>query len=341
MFGGFTRAEGGERLPGDSIVAGAFFEAIEGIGREAGGAGGRVDYGDGEEDGDRVRVFEEQPVGANVRVAGEDVRNGELVLARGAELGPAEIGMLAALGRPVVLAHRRPRVGILATGDEVVAIDAPLGPGQIRNANSYSNAAQVLRYGGIPVPLGIARDNMEAIRDRLRGGLHENIDLLLTSGGVSVGDFDIVKKVLAEEAEMHFWQVRMRPGKPFAFGRIGDVPLLGLPGNPVSAMVSFELFGRPALRKLMGKPHRPHPTVRAVLLDSLDKRKGFRYFVRVRLERLGSGYAARLTGDQGSGILLSMVRADGLAVIPEGVQRFQAGGMVDVLLLDTDVLVGG
>jgi molybdopterin molybdotransferase len=305
------------------------------------GADAVVPFERTEEDGDRVRVFEEQPVGANVRVAGEDVRNGELVLARGAELGPAEIGMLAALGRPVVLAHRRPRVGILATGDEVVAIDAPLGPGQIRNANSYSNAAQVLRYGGIPVPLGIARDNMEAIRDRLRGGLHENIDLLLTSGGVSVGDFDIVKKVLAEEAEMHFWQVRMRPGKPFAFGRIGDVPLLGLPGNPVSAMVSFELFGRPALHRLMGKRHVPHPTVRAVLLDSLDKRKGFRYFVRVRLERLGRGYAARLTGEQGSGILLSMVRADGLAVIPEEYEHYRAGGTVDVLLLDCNVLAGG
>lgn len=306
------------------------------------GADAVVPFERTEQDGEWVRVFEEQPLRANVREAGEDVRRGALVLAQGAELGPAEIGMLASLGRPVVQAYRRPRVGILATGDEVVAIDAPLTPGKIRNANSYSNAAQVLRQGGRPILLGIAGDSVDAIRERLRGGLRENIDLLLTSGGVSVGDFDVVKEVLAEEAEMHFWQVRMRPGKPFAFGRIGDVPLLGFPGNPVSAMVSFELFGRTTLRKMLGKAHRPHTTVRATLLDAVDqKRVGFRYYLRVRLERQGGGFVARLTGEQGSGILLSMVRADGLAIIPEPYERMEAGTEVDVLVLDENALAGG
>ncbi len=306
------------------------------------GADAVVPFEETEQAGDVVRVMRSQPPAANVRMAGEDVQRGTLVLGRGAEIGPAEIGMLAALGHGTVQTHRRPRVGILATGDEVIEIDAPLLPGKIRNANSYSNAAQVLREGGQPVLLGIARDDVAAIRERLRGGLAENIDLLLTSGGVSVGDFDVVKEVLAAEAEMTFWQVRMRPGKPFAFGQIGGVPLLGLPGNPVSAMVSFELFARSALRKMLGKPARSQPTVRATLLDAVDKkRKGFRYFLRVQVERGDDGFTARLTGEQGSGILLSMVRADGLAVIPEEAASLEAGTVVDVLLLNDDVLAEG
>jgi len=302
------------------------------------GADAVVPFEATEQAGDAVRVFEPQESGANIRLAGEDVRRGERILSRGTLLGPAELGMLAALGVPVVQAIRRPRVGILATGDEVIDIEAPLTPGKIRNANSYSNAAQVVRCGGEPVLLGIARDDAAAIRERLRGGLRENLDLLITSGGVSAGDFDVVKEVLAAEAEMSFRQVRMRPGKPFAFGQIGGVPILGLPGNPVSAMVSFELFARPAIRRMLGLPPTAHPTVRATLLDPVDKRMHFRFFLRVRLERRGDAYAARLTGEQGSGILLSMVRADGLAVIPEECTHLDPGTMVDVLLLREDAL---
>jgi len=287
-----------------------------------------------EQVGDEVALHDEVELGANVRPAGEDVRKGELVLPSGTQIGPAEVGMLAALGHSRVSTIRRPRVGILATGDEVVDIDTPLTPGKIRNANSYSNAAQVLTLGGLPVLLGIARDDVAAIRERLQGGLRQQIDMLLTSGGVSVGDFDVVKEVLREEAEMTFWQVKMRPGKPLAFGQIGGVPLLGLPGNPVSAMVSFELFARPAILKMMGKDPMQRKVVRARLEDGLNKRVGFRYFVRVTLEQRDGDYVARLTGEQGSGILLSMVRADGLAVLPEDRPRVEGGEEVDVFLLE-------
>ena len=284
-------------------------------------------------EGEWVIVSVAYPVGRNVRPAGEDVRRGALILAKGAELRPQEIGMLAALGRSQVACIRRPRVGILATGDELVDVDAPLAPGKIRNANSYSNAAQVLKYGGEPVLLGIARDNVHEITERLREALSQGIDLLLTSGGISVGDFDVVKKVLAAEGEISFWQVRMRPGKPLAFGQIGGVPLLGLPGNPVSAMVSFELFARPAILKMLGKTDLRPPTLRATMLEDVRGKPGFRYYLRVTLETKEGNYYARLTGEQGSGILLSMVRAQGLAIIPEEKGILRAGDEAEVIRL--------
>ncbi|MHB1296604.1 MAG: molybdopterin molybdotransferase MoeA [Anaerolineae bacterium] len=285
-------------------------------------------------EGRQVLIQEALPLGRNVRHAGEDVQRGACTLERGAVLGPAQLGMLAALGRGMVRCIRRPRVGILATGDEVVEIDAPLAPGKIRNANSYSNAAQVLRWGGEPVLLGIARDAASQVANSLRSGLAEGIDLLVTSGGISTGDFDVVKRVLAGEGAIDFWQVKMRPGKPLAFGRIGGVPLLGLPGNPVSAMVSFHLFGRPTVLKMMGRQDLTPPMVCATLLEDVRARAGYRTFLRVALEPLENGLGARLSGEQGSGILLSMVRADGLAVVPEEATTLRAGDVVQVMLLD-------
>jgi len=282
-------------------------------------------------EGEWVAISGPYAVGRNVRLAGEDVHRGKLILGKDAELRPQEVGMLAALGRSRVACIRRPRVGILATGDEVVEVDAPLAPGKIRNANSYSNAAQVLKYGGEPVVLGIARDSLSEITGRLRAGLAQGIDLLLTSGGISVGDFDVVKKVLAAEGEISFWQVRMRPGKPLAFGQIGGVPLLGLPGNPVSAMVSFELFARPAILKMLGIADLSQPTLRATMLEDVRGKPGFRYYLRVALEMREGSYYARLTGEQGSGILLSMVRAQGLAIIPEDKGSLRAGESVQVI----------
>ncbi len=281
-----------------------------------------------------VAIQAEAAVGDNIRYAGEDVRGGELILSRGATIRPQEIGMMAALGRGTVQAVRRPRVGILATGDEVIPVDAPWQPGKIRNANTYSNAAQVIKYGGVPVILGIAHDDIDEITGRIRDGLRQGIDLLLTSGGISVGDFDVVKKVLAAEGEIDFWQVKMRPGKPFAFGQIGGVPLLGLPGNPVSAMVSFENYARPAILKMLGRAGLAPRLVRATLLDDAQTKAGFRFFLRVMVEQTPEGYTARLTGEQGSGILLSMVRAQGLASIPEDVADLPAGSVVDVMLFD-------
>ncbi len=298
------------------------------------GAEAVIPFEEVERDGDDILVFRPYPHLKNIRAAGEDVRAGQKVLAQGTVLRPQEIGMLAALGRSEALVHRRPRVAILSTGDEVIAVDAPWQPGKIRDANSYSNAAQVLRYGGIPLRLGIARDDVADLTAKIRTGLEQDVDLFLTSGGVSVGDFDVVKQVLAAQGEIAFWRVRMKPGKPLAFGHIRGVPLLGLPGNPVSAMVAFEIFARPAILKMLGKTQLEKPTVEAVLLDEIKRKDDRRHYLRVSLEKRDGAYQARLTGDQGSGILLSMVRAQGLAIIPEDVNHLPAGARVRVMMLD-------
>ncbi|TEU15715.1 MAG: molybdopterin molybdotransferase MoeA [Anaerolineales bacterium] len=305
------------------------------------GADAVVRFEDTKRDGEWINVLKGVPVGKNVRQAGEDVKKGALILPRGTEIRPQEVGMLAALGHKEAWVHRRPRVAILATGDEVIEVDAPWQPGKIRNANSFSNAAQVVRYGGVPISLGIARDDVKELTAKIRAGLEQGANLFLTSGGVSVGDFDVVKTVLAAEGEMGFWRVRMKPGKPLAFGHIGPsassgcrAPLLGLPGNPVSAMVSFELFARPAILKMLGKTRLDKPTVEATLLDEITRKDNRRHYLRVMLEEREGKYLARLTGDQGSGILLSMVQAQGLAVIPEDVDHLPAGARVQVMMLD-------
>lgn len=287
----------------------------------------------GERRGDRIEVFRQVVVGENVRPEGEDIRKGELVLAEGTVLRPQEIGVLASLGRARVRVIRRPRVAILATGDELIAIDEPLAPGKIRNSNEYSNAALVQRYGGIPIRLGIARDDVEELTAKIREGLTQKVDLFITSAGVSVGDYDVVKDVLGTEGEMHFWQVRMKPGKPLAFGEIQGVPLLGLPGNPVSAMVSFEQFARPAILKMLGKRRLRKPTVEAILEEDV-KSSGRRNFKRAVITERDGEYYASVTGPQGSGILTSMVKANGLAIIPEGIRQMKAGERVTVQMLD-------
>ena len=270
----------------------------------------------------------------NVRPAGEDIHVGERVLEEGRLIRPQEIGVLASLGHPTALVHRRPRVAILATGDELLEVHEPLAPGKIRNSNEYTNAALVLRTGGIPIRLGIARDTKAELTAKIREGLSQGADLFLTSGGVSVGDYDVVKDVLGAEGQMQFWQVMMKPGKPLAFGLLrGGVPLIGLPGNPVSAMVSFEQFARPAILKMMGRSHLDKPAVQAVLGEEV-RNSGRRGFVRVIVTREGDTYRARTTGEQGSGVLTSMSKANGLAVIPEGTRLAAAGTVVTVQMLD-------
>ena len=285
-------------------------------------------------DGDGILVTRRYPHDANIRAAGEDVHAGETVLTRGAVLRPQEIGMLAAMGQTSVAVVRRPRVAVLSTGDEVVDVSEPLAPGKIRDANGYSVAAAVVKYGGVPLRLGIARDRVEELTAKIREGLAQRADLFVTSGGVSVGDFDVVRQVLAAEGEIAFWRVRMKPGKPLAFGTIQGVPLLGLPGNPVSALMSFELFGRAALLKMQGKTRLTKPTIEATLVDEIKRKDNRRHYVRVRLETRGGETFAHLTGDQGSGILLSMVRADGIAIIPEDWTHADAGTRVRVMMLD-------
>jgi len=277
-----------------------------------------------------------RPAGSqdNVRPAGEDIHVGERVLEEGRLIRPQEIGVLASLGHPTALVHRRPRVAILATGDELLEVHEPLAPGKIRNSNEYTNAALVLRTGGIPIRLGIARDTKAELTAKIREGLSQGADLFLTSGGVSVGDYDVVKDVLGAEGQMQFWQVMMKPGKPLAFGLLrGGVPLIGLPGNPVSAMVSFEQFARPAILKMMGRSHLDKPAVQAVLGEEV-RNSGRRGFVRVIVTREGDTYRARTTGEQGSGVLTSMSKANGLAVIPEGTRLAAAGTVVTVQMLD-------
>ncbi|MBC7262690.1 MAG: molybdopterin molybdotransferase MoeA [Chloroflexi bacterium] len=304
------------------------------------GADAVVQFEDTQQEGEWVKILVEVPKGKNIRLAGEDVRKGALVLHRGSRIRPQEVGMLATLGRKEVLVTRRPRVAILATGDEVVEIDAPLAPGKIRNANSYSNAAQVMRCGGIPILLGIARDDIADLTQKIREGLAQKVDLFLTSGGVSVGDFDVVKKVLAAEGDITFWRVRMKPGKPLAFGQISGIPLLGMPGNPVSAMIAFELFARPAIFKMLGIESWQRPVVDAILVDEVKRKDERRHYLRVRVEKAQDAsigepeYRAYLTGDQGSGILSSMVYANGVAIIPEDMQRVPVGTRVQVMMLD-------
>lgn len=276
------------------------------------------------------------PEGSNIRRSGEDIAKGELVMRCGRLLHPAEIGMLASLGKGTVLVIRRPVVAILATGDEVLDVNQPLLPGKIYSSNTYSLAAQVLSYGGIPRVLGIAPDDVGQLSRALRRGL--SCDMLVTSGGVSLGDYDVVKQVLAAEGDISFWTVCMKPGKPLAFGtfrRNGkkNVPHLGLPGNPASSMITFEVFGRPAILKMMGKRNLTRPSVTAVMESPIKNDDNRRIFARVIVSRREGKYFARLTGPQGSGVLTSMAKANGLAVIPETTKELKPGTTVDVMLL--------
>ncbi len=280
----------------------------------------------------RIGILYEVKTGSNIRQAGESVAKGALVLSKGVVLRPSEVGVLASLGCSTVKVVRRPVVAILATGDEVVEINKPLPPGKIYNSNTYSLAALVLRYGGIPKIMGIALDSEDSLMPRLQHDV--DADMLITIGGVSMGDYDIVKDVLAKQGEIVFWKVRMKPGKPLAFGKLGGIPHLGLPGNPVSCMVNFELFVRPAIFKMMGKKNLSKPTIEAITENSIANSDGRRTFARVIVEKRSGKFYARLTGPQGSHILTSMSLANGLAVIPEDIPRVEKGEVVQVMMLD-------
>jgi len=279
-----------------------------------------------------IGILCEAEAGWNIRRAGEDITEGSLILSKGTVIRPSEVGVLASLGRSRVMVIRRPVIAILATGDELVDINQPLPPGKIYNSNTYSVAALVERYGGIPKILGIALDSEDSLATKLHQGLDAN--MLITIGGVSRGDYDVVKDVLAKQGEITFWTVRMKPGKPLAFGTIKGIPHLGLPGNPVSSMVTFELFVRPAILKMMGKKNLAKPTVDAVIEDSIVNSDGRRVFARVVVEKRGGQYFARLTGPQGSGILTSMTLANGLVIVPEDKAGVKAGDRVEVIMLD-------
>ena len=326
----------------------------------------------------------------NVRFRAEDIKVGEQVLAQGKRIRPAEIGVLASLGRVQVAVYRRPVVAIIPTGDEVIEIDRPLQPGQVRNSAAHALEALVTTYGGVPRRLPVVGDTIEETRAALLSCL--DCDLIVTIGGVSMGDYDLVRNVLGAEGEIDFWRIRMRPGKPLAFGHIEAsanvedpnaeadpavtpakasssvipkgasssvtpkvasasvipakagihpssdeksrrVPVVGLPGNPVSAYVTFEEFVRPALLIMQGHTQLHKTTINARLLDGIENH-GRRQFVRVIVERDDHGYTARLTGEQGSQLLTSLAKADGLAIISEHIDYVEPGSEVTVQMLD-------
>ena len=277
--------------------------------------------------------------GANVRDAGGDVASGASIFSAGTLLRAAHIGVLASIGLATVPVIRRPLVAIMATGDELKEPGELLGPGQIYNSNSYAIAAQVLAAGAEPLVLPIARDTIADLTAKLEEGLRA--DLFITSAGVSTGEYDLVKDVLGQQGTMDFWRVRMRPGKPLAFGllprRDGTiVPHLGLPGNPVSSMVAFDQFARPAIYKLAGRPAPTHPEVDAVLDEAIGRGDGRRAFARAVLSKQADGYHVRLTGPQGSNLLTSMAAANCLLVVPEAqdIQGIAAGARVTVQVLE-------
>lgn len=267
----------------------------------------------------------------NVRFRGEDIACGDVVLKVGDVVRAPQVGLLAAIGRANVKVIRPPVVGVLSTGDEVVELGEPLGPGKIRNSNSYSLAAQVRQAGGVPKRLGIARDTEEDVTTKLEAGL--GCDALITTGGVSVGDYDMVKTVLGRLGEMVFWKVAMRPGQPLAFGVIRGTPVFGLPGNPTSSMVSFEQFVKPAIRKMSGRTGLGRVEVEAVLEEDVKKKPDKRYFLRAVVERRDGVHYAHLAGPQGSGMLKPIASADGLLVLPEEETLVEAGSKVTVQLL--------
>ncbi|MFN8447948.1 MAG: gephyrin-like molybdotransferase Glp [Anaerolineae bacterium] len=269
--------------------------------------------------------------GDYVRPVGEDIRAGQTVLDAGTLIRAQELGVLAALGQAEVTVKRRPRVAIVSGGDELVDVSQPLAPGKIRDTNSYTLFGLISAYGGEPIRIPTARDTLDDVRRRFREALDQQPDLILSSAGVSVGAFDVVRTVIEELGKIDFWRINLRPGKPLAFGSVGGVPFFGLPGNPVSAMVTFDVFVRPTLLRMSGRPDAV-PTVEATLREPL-KSDGRRSYIRVTLRLEDGQYVAESTGTQSSGALMSMVLADGLLVIPEGVTEAHAGERVPVRLL--------
>jgi molybdopterin molybdotransferase len=288
-------------------------------------------------DGDGVVLEVAVPEGNHVRPAGDDMRPGDEVLAAGMEITPAVVGVLHTLGRTEVRVWRRPRVGVMSTGDELVADGAPLEPGQIRDSNRPTLMALVSETGCEAVDLGLVRDDEAAIEAALRSGA-EVCDIILTSGGVSMGDYDYVKAVLDRLGEMRWMQVAIRPAKPLAFGVVHDderpVPVFGLPGNPVSSIVSFELFARPALRHMMGHAVLDRPRMRAVAADPLRRQPdGKVHFARVVVSQASDGdLVAHNAGGQGSHHTAAMAAANALAVLPDG-DGVESGEFVEVFLL--------
>jgi molybdopterin molybdotransferase len=289
-----------------------------------------------------VEIRNDRDCGVNIRKAGEDIRKGAVALPAGSELGPAQLGVLASLAMAHPVVYRRPRVALLGSGDEIVDIDQPeeiLSGRKVASSNTHTLTALVKQAGGEPVNLGIARDTTESLREHLLRAV--DCDLLVTTAGISVGEHDHLRGAIAElGGELRFWKLSMRPGAPVGFGILRGMPWIGLPGNPVSTMVTFELFVRPAIRKMMGHalPFRRAVPVRVAEPIRLGPR--LQHFLRAVVTPAGDGLDVRLTGPQGSGILTSMVKANALLVIPEGQHETPEGALASALVLDDPRHVG-
>lgn len=283
----------------------------------------------------QVNIYKEAAAGQNIRIAGEDIAENETVLPAGKTIRASDIGLLASLGKAEITVRRRPKVAIVSTGDELVNIDQPLAPGKIRNSNAYALASLVTEAGGEANIIGIAKDTVADVTSKINEGL-KTADMVLTSGGVSVGDYDMVKDVLQEMGEMVFWKVAMKPAKPLAFGVIRGKPVFGLPGNPSSSMISFEQFVRCSIKKMAGHIHIMRPSITVIADSDIKKKPGRRYFMRVRLYKKGTNIFAGLSGAQGSGMIKTMTRAQGLLVVPEDASNVRAGTKLQAQLLYTD-----
>ena len=280
----------------------------------------------------RVTIRDTRDAKKNVRRRGEDIRKGTVVMPAGTTLGPAQLGVLASMAYDAPLVHRRPRVAFMGSGDEIVDLeqrDAILAGTKIASSNSYTLDASIRRASAEPVNLGIARDNKESLRAHLRSAA--GTDLLVTTGGVSVGEHDFVRDVLQElGGELKLWRIAMRPGAPVGFGLLHGVPWIGLPGNPVSTMVTFELFVRPAIRRLRGHALPFRRTVPVIVREAITLGPALRHYLRARVEE----GEARLTGPQGSGILTSMARANALLIVPPELQTVPVGMELQAIILD-------
>jgi molybdopterin molybdotransferase len=287
-------------------------------------------------EGERVRINNMRDVGHNLRYRGEDIKKDSLVLPRGTPLGPAQLGVLASIAESEVFVHRRPRVAFFGSGDEIAELDerdAILQGKKIASSNSYTLHAMIRRAGAEPINLGLAKDDPAELRVRVKDAFTS--DLLVTTAGISVGEHDYIRRVLEEvKVTPKFWRVRMRPGSPVGFGVIGALPWIGLPGNPVSTMVTFELFVRPAIRKMLGHTNLFRRAVPVTVTERIRLGPPLRHFLRAVVEEHEGRLTARLTGPQGSGILMSMVQGNALLIVPEDKPEVEPGETLSAMLLD-------
>ena len=280
-----------------------------------------------------VQIFKSAKSGANVRPRGMDLRAGEIVLNKGRVLKPQDLGLLAMLGFANVLVYRKPRIALFSSGDELLPVEAPLEEGKIRDSNSYTLAALIEEAGVEVTRLGVAKDDPNAVKTLLEKAVELEVDLILSSAGVSVGAFDFVKQVIESNGKLDFWRVNMRPGKPLAFGEYKNIPFIGLPGNPVSSFVGFEVFVRPTLQHLRGASlNGSRQTIRVRCAEQIDS-DGRESYLRAQVHHEEGNFIARLTGHQGSGNLHSLVQANALLIIPAGVKCVPAGQEVNAWLI--------